>query len=60
MHHGCGLLAPTQAGGERALLHYAEVRRGGAVISARAQIAMANSSKATANRRFAGSSVPSS
>jgi hypothetical protein len=30
------------------------------VISAWAQIAMANSSKATANRRFTGSSVASS
>ena len=43
-----------------ALLRYAEARHDGAVISAWAQIAMANSSKATANRRFAGSSVASS
>jgi hypothetical protein len=43
-----------------ALLRYAEARHDGAVISAWAQIAMANSSKATANRRFTGSSVASS
>jgi hypothetical protein len=44
-----------QRGPVRALLRYAEARYDGAVISAWAQIALANSSKATANRRFAGS-----
>ena len=65
---GAGIL-PFPRTGERdwivqwlleALLRYAEARHDGAVISAWAQIAMANSSKATANRRFAGSSVASS
>jgi predicted anti-sigma-YlaC factor YlaD len=52
---------PGQAQGlAGALLRYAEARHDGAVISAWAQIAMANSSNATANHRFAGSSVASS
>ena len=53
----CGI---EQKEEQKALLRYAEARHDGAVISAWAQIAMANSSKATANRRFAGSSVASS
>ena len=48
------------AAAQGVLLRYPEARHDGAVISAWAQIAMANSSKATANRRFAGSSVASS
>jgi hypothetical protein len=45
---------------QRALLHYAEARHGEAAISVWAQIAMASSSNATANRRLVGSSVASS
>jgi hypothetical protein len=54
---GIGTPWRMTAGVHTALLRYAKARHDGAAISAWAQIAMANSSKATANRRFTGSSV---